>query len=70
MTSDAGQVIINWVDAICELRPEKLNAVFCNNTKSGIETSPKFEMSQTKTSASRAIFWNADVISKYVFIFT
>ena len=25
-------------------------------------------MSQTKTSATRAIFWNAYVISKYVFI--
>ena len=26
-------------------------------------------MSQTKTSSTRAIFWNAYVISKYVFIF-
>ena len=31
MTSDAGQV--NWVDTICELRTEELNAVFCNNTQ-------------------------------------
>ena len=54
MTSDAGQV--NCVDAICELRREELNVVFCNNAKGGIETSPQFEMSQTKTSATRAIF--------------
>ena len=35
MVSDAGQV--SSVDAICELRTEELNAVFCNNAKSGIE---------------------------------
>ena len=29
MTSDAGQV--NRVDAICKLRTEELNAVFCSN---------------------------------------
>ena len=35
---DASQV--NWVDAICELRTEELNAVFCNNAKGGIEILP------------------------------
>ena len=51
------------MDSIRELRTEELNAVFCNSAKGGIETSPWFEMSQTKTFAIRAIFSNAYVIS-------